>query len=267
MLRRLLEEQLLEPLGKAWGARLRAAVIVGSAVPYMDSPDPPLLGDVNLLLVVDAVDLALLGELRAHLVPRDLEDLEVLLLAADELPAMVRTFPLEGAAAQRNRLVLRGADPFVGLRPEPRMGEHQAAAEVLAHRQRLRAVLAMYAPTEPSTGRAALEMSRAFLALARNLLHLRGVDPGPGLEDLLAWLKARAHLSDLGAEAIRDLRATREDRRRPAAMEKRALLEGLLAAWDCLAGLVAAWRPRARGQARAGRGRRRLRARDRRRLR
>lgn len=243
MLRALLEEQLLAPLAETWGPRLRAAVIVGSGVEYMDSPDPPLLGDVNLVLVVDAVDLALLGELRKAMVSRDLEDLEVLLVAEGELPAMLRTFPLEAGALARQRRVLRGRDPFAGFRPEPAMGEHQAAAEVLAHRQRLRAVLAFHGPTEPSTGRAALEMSRAFLALARNLLRLRGVDPGPGLEDLLAWLQARARLSDAGAEAIRDLRATREDRRRPAAMEKRVLLEGLLEAWDCLAGLVAGWRP------------------------
>lgn len=264
MLRRLLEEQLLDPLEKAWGARLRAAVIVGSASGFMDAPDPPLLGDVNLVLVVDVVDLGLLGELRRHLAPRDLEDLEVLLLAEHELPSLLRTFPLEAGALRRRRLVLKGRDPFAGLRPEPWMAEHQAASEVLAHRQRLRAVLAMHAPTEPDTGRVALEMSRAFLALARHLLQARGVEPGPGLEDLLAWLQARARLSDAGAEAIRDLRATREDRRRPAAMEKRALLAGLLEAWDCLGHLVADWRPRRQGARRAPR---RLRGRERRRRR
>jgi hypothetical protein len=115
----------------------------------------------------------------------------------------------------------------------------------------LRSLLATRAPTDPEVGRQVLGMQKAFAPLVRYLLEARGTRPPASKEELLVLLVARHGLPAEGAEALRDLQATHEERRRPAAHEKRRILEAFLGAWDWLAAQPR--RPRVR---RARRGRR-----------
>lgn len=235
-LRALLREELVQPLEEALGDRLRTVLVFGSAVPYLGAPEVPLLANVNLLVLVDGFDLEVAEALRRVMAPRDNQDWAVTLAAWGELPELARVFPLEVAALRRSRCLLHGSDPLGGVHPREQSLETQVRFEVLSKRQALRNILLQRAPSEPEVGEVLLDMAQAYLPLARGLLRARGIRL-EALEEVLAWLQRHAGLGAAGAEALRDLQATREDRRRPASGEKRTILEAWLQAWDCLVDL------------------------------
>lgn len=237
MIRRTLLEVLIRPLAERLGERWVGAILFGSAIRYLDREDPPLLADVNLALVVDRYDLAVAEAVRPLLAHRDLEMLRVVVLAEPELARTLATFPVEARELRARRVLLHGRDPFVGAPDLAADLEHQVAFEVHSKRAALRSLLAGTAPTDHAVGVQLLGMGKAFAPLARSLLRARGVAPPPSKEELLVLLVERFGLPVEGAEALRDLQATHEDRRRPASREKRAILEAFLLAWDWLASM------------------------------
>lgn len=256
MLRKILRDEVVEPLRVRLAERLGSVSLFGSAVPYLEDPDLPLLANVNLLVVVDGFDLEVSEAIRAVLAPRDQDSWMVTLMAEAELGEMAQVFPVEMLELVSRHVCLFGRDPLARLHVPGENREQQIRFEVLSKRQALRNLLLVRAPSEAEVGERLLSMAQAFGPLARGLLATRGIEV-EGLEAVLVWLGTRAGLSPAGAEAVRDLQATREDRRRPAAGEKRTILEAFLEAWDCLAALPGAVRRRALPG--SGAGRRRLR--------
>jgi hypothetical protein len=233
MIEKMLQEYLVVPLSKKLGGRLRSVLLFGSAVAYLEEPDPPLLADWNVLVVVDRVDLGVTEAIRPWLRNRDLEVVALTLLEAGELGEMARVFPVELKEIRGARKVLFGEDPFRFSHVPEQNLEHQVRFEVLSKRQFLRSLLLRRSPSQPEVGAHLLSMAQSFAPLARQLLGSRGVDLA-SREEILLWLIQHADLSLAGAEAVRDLQGTREDRRRPAAAEKRLILEAFLEAWECL---------------------------------
>lgn len=238
-LREELEHEVVGPVRARLGGRLVAVVCYGSAVEHLDADPQPLLGDVDVAFVVDAVDLELTDLLRKVLARRDLDPLDVVLLARAELPRLAELFPAETLGILRRREVLEGPDPFAGLEVPLANLRHQIGYELASHRQALFQELLRSAATEEAVGERLLDMVVAFRTLGAVLLPLVGAPEPASLEDLLAALGEEGDLSARGAEAVRDLQATREDRRRPARGEKREILEAFLEAFDCLLDLAA----------------------------
>lgn len=232
MLRDDLDKLLVRPLKKALGEDLVSLTLFGSALDHLEDEETPLLADFNVLAVLRAVDLASAGRLRKPLAHRDLERVRLVILGEGELPRLAEVFPLETRDMARRREVLHGPDPLEGVVVTGAGLLHQVRLELATRRQQLLALCVTHGPTEDPVGRQARSMTGALRTLARPLLELRGVEVGPRLEDLLAALAAAAGLDEVEQEALRDLQATREDRRRPAHREKGILVRALASGWQ-----------------------------------
>ncbi len=273
-IRQILTDELLSPLADSLKESLQSVVLYGNSVPFLEDPNPPLLGDVNILLILKEASLEALDVIRKILVTRNLEMVELVILDQKELEALPLVFPLEFQEVLSSRFVLMGVDPWAKRKPNPQNIEHQIQFELASKLHALRAVLARLGPTEPGVGVRLVAMARAFLPLARRLLESRGVFlKDPQLETVLAHLSTPMSTAEgsrpqvlcaEGAEAVRELRATFQDRRRPSDGEKRQILEAFLKAWKALQSFAETTKPTNRPDRLSSR--RVLSSRDRRRL-
>ncbi len=234
MLRRDLMRNAVNPLVRRLGSRLVSAIVHGSAVAHLDEDDPPLIADLNLLLVLDRFDLAAADGLRSVFSSRKLEGYLATPVAEPDLPRMAAVFPVETLDLLEAYEVVSGTDPLRGLSVDRTHLEHQVRFELLSKRQALRTMLAAAGPTDPGFQASLASVFPALRSLSRRWLELRGTPVGPGLEDLLEGLRLALDLGPEPLEAFRELQAVREDRRRAARHEAHRLTGAFLDGLDRL---------------------------------
>ena len=178
--------EFLEAAKKACGARLEAAVLFGSAAEGRLRP----ASDVNLILVLSSFE----AEAAAALAPQlrfaeSAIKLRVMFLLASEIPAAATAFAQKFSDIAKRRLVLHGADPFVGMTPPREALQRQVDQVLLNLGIRLRERAASGWQHEDLLGRTLADAVGPLRACAQSILELGGrsaESPKAALEALLS---------------------------------------------------------------------------------
>jgi predicted nucleotidyltransferase len=183
-----------------------SAVLYGSAArgDYREGSS-----DVNLLVILDAIDVDILARLRpALLVWRDVHEAAPLLMTRAEWRRAVDVFPIEVTDIQHAYEVLQGPDPVEGLAVEPHLLRLALEGELRGKLLRLRQAYAAEADNPAALGGIAIESLPMVLVLFRALLTLarRPVPRTPG-----ALIGEAARLVGFAPEPVRDIIAHRAD--------------------------------------------------------
>jgi hypothetical protein len=201
----------------AAGTGVRAIVLYGSAA---TGHHVPRRSDLNLLVVLDEVTLDLLSSLQGRAARWSKNGISTpLLVDRDFLPSSTDSYPLEILGMMAAHRVVRGSDPFEGLRVDPKDVRVQAEREIKAKELLLR---------------------RGYLESCGKERHLRSVlsSSAPALEAILRgmlfwgggdWKSAGAAFRDacrdtlgVDAQTLGDLRALRAGKSR---LNRSAVLE------------------------------------------
>ncbi|HEU4563745.1 MAG TPA: nucleotidyltransferase domain-containing protein [Gemmatimonadaceae bacterium] len=217
-------EQLVEQLGKAYGAELRSVVLYGSAAAGQHIPKR---SDYNVLVIVERLDVDALE--RSAAIARawgEAGNPPPLTLTTAEWRGSADVFPMEYADILERHRVLHGEPPFDGIHVERadlrHELEHQALGKLLQLRQGILA-----AGGDRKRQLELLERSvTTFMVIFRSVMRLHGEKPPADYEPLTARVAA---LTGLDAEPFaRVVRHVRGAARIPD-QEVAAVLAGYLA--------------------------------------
>ncbi len=175
MKRRIREaERFTERLADDLGARLRSVVLHGSVARDEAVPD---VSDVNLLVLVDAVDAALLRQLAPHAQRwLDTERALPLVLTWDEWRSASDAFAIETADMIDARTVLHGDDPLEGAVVRSHHLRVQAERELRGKLIHLREGTLATADRPQELGRLILTALPSVATYLRAVLRLAGED-------------------------------------------------------------------------------------------
>ncbi|MFW6331596.1 MAG: nucleotidyltransferase domain-containing protein [Gemmatimonadota bacterium] len=203
-------ERFTGEMRSALGDRLRSVVLHGSVA---RGEAVPGVSDVNLLVLVDAVDAALLRRL-APLARRWLkkEHALPLVLTWDEWAAASDAFAIETADMLDAREVVSGEDPLIGVTVRDRDLRLQAERELRGKLIHLREGTLASADKPEDLGRLVLTALPSVATYLRAALRLAG---RPVPDTTAATLSAGAELVDADADRLGELWRLRERRKPP----------------------------------------------------
>jgi len=160
----------------------------------------PASSDVNLLLVLDSVDPAILRALSpAFLEWRAHSPEPPLLMSRAEWDRATDVFPIEIVDMQAARRVLRGADPVAHLTVDPTDLRRALESDFRGKLLRLRQGYTLFANRPVELGKLALSSAPTALVLFRCLLTLLGRTPATPV-DGEAVIAAAARAADFSPE-------------------------------------------------------------------
>jgi predicted nucleotidyltransferase len=216
-------------LAKACGDNFRSLVLHGSAVAGDFSPH---FSDINLVLVLATVappDLAAVEPAfrwwtsRGHRAPT--------LIAAGEVAAMARCFPIEFHDLLRAREVVHGDDPFAGLEPDSSYHRAEVEQELRSKLLRLRQRAACVWHDQQLLMRLMVDSVPSFLTLARHAVALAGA-PMPASRDETIAAAAEQLRADIGVFST--VAGARDGAMRGKSVDSRALFAQYLAGVESL---------------------------------
>jgi len=218
-------ERLVERLRKAYGGRLVAVVLYGSAVSGNRQPG---FSDYNVLAVLSEVtarELAAGTEIFRWW--RETGSPSPLLLTEGELAASSDCFAIESRDLKSHHQVLYGRDVVAGLALDDRFYRAQVEHDLRAKLLRLRQKAAGMLADDNLLRRLLLDSVSTFLVLFRHALALTGVDAPHDKRAVASLARERFGIDQAPFEKLLDVR---ERRLKPRDVNPRALLPAYLEA-------------------------------------
>jgi predicted nucleotidyltransferase len=168
---RKLAEKSVQELRQATGDRLRSAMLFGSAArnEWVDG-----VSDVNLLVLVDRIDAALLAGAASAARQAVESGVTPLLMELDEWAAAADVFAIEIADMQQAGLPLHGDSPVAGVAVQPARLRLQAERELRAKLLHLHGGMLLAAGDRKRLGQLFLVALPSFATYLRAALRLAG---------------------------------------------------------------------------------------------
>lgn len=183
-------EELVKQLAQVYGSGLRSVVLYGSAA---SGEEVKGKSDQNVLVIVDQLDRARLQQLaQTSRAWEDAGNPPPLTLTHAEWRRSADIFPMEYADILERHRLLKGDNPFDGIRVDPRDLRLQVEHEAMGKLLKLRAGV-MSAGTDAKQQTALLTDSlSALLVIFRAVMRLHGEIPPRDSHAVVAYVAQRA---------------------------------------------------------------------------